>query len=170
METFGTLDTETAEAVATAEKSGTATPKVVGKGIYLELIKPNPEHIWDKETIQIIITPAGVDEKGKAVPVAFTYRAVGKMSPRRQWQTKHHLPKDEKANPTEITADLVEKVVASVVRQGSYGYSKLQGKLVVEVSNIDLSNIREHETPSALIRRITKARTDAGFPVDVYLS
>lgn len=174
METFGTLDAETADAVATAEKSGKATPKVVGKGLYLELVKSQIDNVWDKETIQIIITPAGVNEKGKDVPLTYLSRSVSNLSPRRQWANKSIEPtKDAQATlplPT-ITTELVERIVKSVLRQTTYGYTKLQGKpLVVEVSNIDLTDIGDYSTPSALIRRIMKARTDAGFPADVYVS
>jgi hypothetical protein len=72
---FGTLDPEVAEAVMTAETTAEnlGAPKVVGKGVYLELVLPD-----NSQTTQVIFTPAGQDEKGKPVPMTIVYRTVSK--------------------------------------------------------------------------------------------
>lgn len=164
---FGTLDPETADAVATAEKSGvsTNTPKVVGKGIYLELINQD-----DTQTTQVLITPEGIDENGKPVSMAIIYRSVSWWSPRRQWRVNFVRPKADKS-ATENTNEMFAEVEKWVVRQMMYSPEiKLRNDtpIVFEVSNIDLADVAEWKAPAPALRRILKARTSLGFPNEIY--
>lgn len=164
---FGTLDPEMAEAVATAETTGssTNTPKVVGKGIYLELITPD-----EKQTTQVLITPEGIDEKGKDVSMALIYRTISYWSPRRQWRVNFIRPKADKSG-IENTAEMSDDVVKWITRQMLYSPElKLRNNtpIVFEVSNIDLADVAEWKAPAPALRRILKARTSLGFPADLY--
>ena len=163
---FGTLDPEMAEAVATAETmSSNKDPKVVGKGIYLELIQPNNE-----QTTQVLITPEGIDEKGKDVSMALIYRTISYWSPRRQWRVNFIRPKADKSG-IENTAEMSDDVVKWLTRQMLYSPElKLRNNtpIVFEVSNIDLADVSEWKAPAPALRRILKARTSLGFPADLY--
>ena len=165
---FGTLDPEMAEAVATAEttsSSNTKDPKVVGKGIYLELITAD-----EKQTTQVLITPEGIDENGKAVSMALIYRTISYWSPRRQWRVNFIRPKADKSG-IENTAEMSDDVVKWITRQMLYSPElKLRNNtpIVFEVSNIDLADVSEWKAPAPALRRILKARTSLGFPADLY--
>jgi hypothetical protein len=167
METeFGTLDPEMAEAVATAETSGSMNaPKVVGKGLYLEL------HTADEmNTTQVLITPEGIDEKGKAVSMAIIYRTISEWSPRRQWRVNFVRTKSDKS-ATENTSEMLEEVVKFLQRQMMYSSDlKLRNStpIVFEVSNIDLADVQEWKAPAPALRRLAKARTAVGFPTEFY--
>lgn len=163
---FGTLDPEMAEAVATAETmSSNKDPKVVGKGIYLELIQPNNE-----QTTQVLITPEGIDENGKAVSMAIISRTISYWSPRRQWRVNFVRPNKDKS-ATENTTEMAQVVANFVTRQmGYYPDLALRNNtpIVFEVSNIDLTDVQEWKAPAPALRRILKARTALGFPTDLY--
>ena len=167
METeFGTLDPEMAEAVATAETSGSMNaPKVVGKGLYLEL------HTADEmNTTQVLITPEGIDEKGKAVSMAIIYRTISEWSPRRQWRVNFVRTKSDKS-ATENTSEMLEEVVKFLQRQMMYSSDlKLRNStpIVFEVSNIDLADVQDWKAPAPALRRLAKARTAVGFPTEFY--
>jgi type III secretion system FlhB-like substrate exporter len=163
---FGTLDPEMAEAVATAETMGSSNaPKVVGKGIYLEL------HTADEmNTTQVLITPEGIDEKGKAVSMAIIYRTISEWSPRRQWRVNFVRPKAEKSAP-ENTTEMLAEVVKFLERQMMYSSDltlRNNTPIVFEVSNIDLADVAEWKAPAPALRRLAKARTAVGFPTEFY--
>lgn len=164
---FGELDPETAEAVATADATPTpaGTPKVVGKGVYLELVNAN-------NTTQILLTPAGIDENGKAVEMAITTRTVSEWSPRRQWRVSFFRLNAEKSKGTtaEKIAEFSEQVERMLTRQMMYGAGTLRNNtpIVVELTNFDLTEIGEWKPPASALRRITKARTALGFPTDLF--
>ena len=146
METdFGTLDTETAEAVKTAEVS-VATPKVIGRGLYLELTGKDKTTYTGKRTLQILITPSGKDEKGNGVSMAIIYRTIANFSPRSQWRVKF-LSNGKLAkitDPALLTEELYKELIFFVGRQSEYGSDLIQGKpMVFEVSNLDLTDVRQ---------------------------
>jgi hypothetical protein len=164
---FGTLDPETAEAVATAEtlsKSGNA-PKVIGKGIYLELINPQ-----ETDTTQILITPAGINDKGEATAMAVISRSVSEWSPRRQWRV-NFVRTETKLSPEENTTNAVKEVMTWIERNLMYSTSNTlrNGKpIVFEVSNIDLTDVADWKAPAPALRRLQKARLELGFPAELY--
>jgi hypothetical protein len=164
---FGTLDPEMAEAVATAETSGsTNEPKVVGKGIYLELLSED-----EKQTTQVIVTPEGINDKGVAVSMAIIYRTISDWSPRRQWRVSFVRPNKE-MNSDENTITMTVETVKMIERQMNYGYKNLRNNtpIVFEVSNIDLTDVAEWKAPAPALRRVMKARTALGFPNELYNS
>jgi len=163
---FGTLDPEMAEAVATAETMGsTNAPKVVGKGIYLEL------HTADElNTTQVLLTPEGIDEKGKAVSMAIIYRTISEWSPRRQWRVNFVRTKSDKS-ATENTSEMLEEVVKFLQRQMMYSSDltlRNNTPIVFEVSNIDLADVQDWKAPAPALRRLAKARVAVGFPTEFY--
>lgn len=163
---FGTLDTETAEAVKTAESS-VIEPKVIGKGIYLELTDTDKTSYTGRQTLQILITPEGVAENGKSVGMAIISRNVSNWSPRRQWRVRY-LPTPP-ATTTNQTEWLTTWAIEYVARQVGYGYNSLKANpMVFEVSNLDLTDVQQGKVPAPALRRIIKARVSAGYPAEIY--
>lgn len=159
---FGTLETEVATAVATLSE-----PKVVGKGIYLEL-----QHKTHNYTAQVLITPAGIDEKGNAVATSVIYRTISEWSPRSQWRTNFmDLSADEKKLPVSEQQKLItEKIEKFLKRQMAYEYTSVRKTtpIVFELSNLDLTDIKDWKAPASALRRIQKARISLGFPDKVF--
>jgi hypothetical protein len=165
---FGTLDADVAEAVATAETltANENAPKVVGKGVYLELILPD-----NSQTTQVILTPAGVSEKGKSVPMTITYRTVSKWSPRKQWRVSTVRLTDPDLSPSDKVTEMLNQTSRWLERQISYGgvgVTLREKPIVFEVTNIDLTDVSDWKAPASALRRITKARTALNFPADLY--
>jgi hypothetical protein len=165
---FGTLDPEVAEAVMTAETTAEnlGTPKVVGKGVYLELVLPD-----NSQTTQVIFTPAGQDEKGKTVPMTIVYRTVSKWSPRKQWRVNIVRISEPDITPENKVEEMTNQVSRWLERQLAYGgagISLREKPIVFEITNIDLTDVSEWKAPASALRRITKARTALNFPTDLY--
>lgn len=166
---FGTLDADVAEAVTTAETitANENAPKVVGKGVYLELVIPN-----NAQTTQVIVTPAGVNEKGKSVPMTITYRTVSKWSPRKQWRVSPVRTNDPDLAPSDKVAEMLNQTSRWVERQIAYageGMLSLREKpIVFEVTNIDLTDVSDWKAPASALRRILKARASLNFPAELY--
>lgn len=149
------------------------TDKIAGKAIYLELVPKDEEK---KMVTQILITPEGFDDKNNYVPVALHSRTVADYSPRKQWRVS--MSKNNNAqlfNGTPISTDVaLEKATANISywegvikRQMMYDFSLRKTPIVVEVSTIDLAEVKEWKTPPALLRRIQKARVALNFPEKV---
>jgi len=152
---FGTLTPEVATAI-----SNSTEPRVVGRGIYLELLNTRNGY-----ATQMLITPAGIDDKGNKVPACVIYRSVSTYSPRSQW--RHQIARlDDKKSPTEKLSDLALFFDKQVGRMISYDYNTLRNNtpIVFEITNLDLAEIAEWKAPASAIRRIMKARTTLGFP------
>lgn len=83
----------TSLAPAAASAVAPATPKIIGKALYLELIN-NPDApeksvgYWYKNGVrQVIIFPEHIDEVGNVKPAAVWERVVSAHSPRSQWNS-----------------------------------------------------------------------------------
>jgi hypothetical protein len=91
----------------------TATPKLVGKALYLELVAdPNLDSDqvrsvlgWygDSAVKQVIVFPQYQDDTGKVYESVIMSRVVSSYSPRAQWDTTYlerNLVKEREAEPT----------------------------------------------------------------------
>lgn len=142
--------------------------KSVAKCLYLEFRREN-------HTAQVILTPP-VDNPvaGKFESAHVLNRQVSDANPRRPWKFY------TSSNPNDLglaaTAEDGAKRSLPIVNElssffsGFYagGWALYQTPLVVEMSQDDLSTIANKETPNALIRRVLRARTEAGFSEDLW--
>jgi hypothetical protein len=140
--------------------------KVSGKSLYVEMRNTSG-------TYQMLITPDGVGENGRAVPPMVYRRQISKMTPRRAWKVYSlaALPLNAFGGYDQVTKELATigagqrmNHVESIFKQlNSYGYKVYKQPLVVEVSQADLEEIRYSKTPYKILGRITRVRKTLGF-------
>lgn len=149
--------------------------KIVGKALYLELVPKEEKPEGQNVVTQILITPEGFDDKGNYVAVALHSRTVSDWSPRKQWRVAFSRVNNKALFGTPIPQELAKEKALEMVsnfegalkRQMAYEMVIRKAPIVVEVSTIDLSEVKDWKTPSALLRRIQKARVALTFPEKV---
>ena len=140
--------------------------KVVGKALYMEFRSGN-------STYQMIVTPDAVTSEGRNVPSTLYRRQISNVRPRRAWRT-YSLPKlPQDASGLFATVPLQDAkdqavsritfIDATVQRLKSQGYALYMKPIVIEVSQADLSDIRQSKTPYKILGRITRTRKILGF-------
>jgi hypothetical protein len=148
----------------------------VGKALYLEFRK-------GVNTAQIIITPEGFTAEGKFVPSSSWRRQISAWSPKKPWRsyangenytTRARTAEDSKALETaemdkakEISAQMLYELSKVLDNLKENDWSLFQQPIVLEFSQEDLDDTMNSETPSALIRRILRARKELGFPDEI---
>lgn len=151
------------------------TDKIVGKALYLELVPKEEKPEGQNLTTQVLITPEGFDEAGNYVPLAVHSRTVSDWSPRKQWRVNFSrvLNKELFGSPIpqtvaqEKAVEMVSNFEGVIKRQMGYEMVLRKTPIVVEVSTIDLVEVKDWKTPPALLRRIQKARVALNFPEKV---
>jgi hypothetical protein len=149
--------------------------KYVGKALYLEFRK-------GVNTAQIIFTPEGIDSEGAYVPAGTWRRQISTWSPKKPWKCypagsadfvtrrKGEATSDKAlSNATldealELGAEISNEVSVTLNNLFNNDWKLFDKPVVLDFSQEDLSNTRAWETPSALIRRILRARKELGFP------
>lgn len=148
------------------------TKPVQGIAVYAEFARSNA-------TTQVIITPDGFDSNGNEVSMNIIRRTVTDSSPRKQWRfstlptvvsvpemvaTRGVLLEEAK----ELYCDERMRYASTLFDQIMRGDWTLVGEpLLIEVSKIDLDNVREGKTPTKLLYRITQSRIAKGYPTDL---
>lgn len=139
-------------------------PTIVGLGLYLELVPAgdNPHN----KTTQILFTPSGFTERGVETYFAMLSREVSTWSPRKQWRTAFTVatPEQMALAPADKALALVSRFENTLKREVYYGYVLRNKPIVFEVTNTDLTDVRDYKAPAAALRRIQKARVSLGFP------
>lgn len=148
--------------------------QLVGKALYLEFRK-------GVNTAQIIVTPEGIDKEGNYVPVSTWRRQISFWSPKKPWKC-YTAPSETQLEARKLAckgsiATIENKDEAIEMAEGYIlGLTKILNDLydnkwelyktpiVLDFSMEDLLNTKEWETPSALARRIMRARKELEFP------
>lgn len=155
---FGTLTDEVADAISSAESN---KPVVSGMGIYMEFPK-------GRNTLQVLITPEGKNEKGEEVSMAYTYRTIADHSPRSQWRVNFIRPDKEflLMSAQDKALNMVSKIEDSLKRQMKWGtIEELRSRpIVFELTDVDFTDVSKWKAPASALRRIQKARVSLGFP------
>lgn len=148
------------------------TKPVQGVAVYAEFARSNA-------TTQVIITPDGFDSNGNEVTMAIIRRTVTDTSPRKQWRFSSLVAADpimqivvtrglSMEQAKEVYCDERMRYASSLFDQIMRGDWTLVGEpLLIEVSKIDLDNVRESKTPTKLLYRITQSRVAKGYPTDL---
>lgn len=142
----------------------------VTKALYLELNR-------DSETSQVLLTPQVYNPiKDSTLKPYIISRKVSTMNPRKSWR----YSSGPRGSFMDKSTDLLRSVglaephykwVSPLIAGYISGGWKLAGvPLAVEVTSDDLMDIAEKKTPTALLRRVLKARSEAGFPEAVIVS
>jgi hypothetical protein len=151
------------------------TDKIVGKAIYIELVPKTAKEAGQNLVTQILVTPEGFDEKSNYVPMAVHSRTVSEWSPRKQWRISLSRVNNKELFGTPIAqttaqekaVEMVAQIESVIKRQIAYEMELRKTPIVAEVSTIDLAEVKDWKTPSALLRRIQKARVALNFPEKV---
>jgi hypothetical protein len=151
------------------------TDKIAGKALYIELEPKSKDESKITQVTQILITPEGFDEKSNYVPLAVHSRTVSEWSPRKQWRIhiSRTINKELFGSPIpqtlaqEKALEMVSTAEGILKRQIGYEMVLRKMPIVVEVSTLDLADVKDFKTPPALLRRIQKARIALNFPEKV---
>jgi hypothetical protein len=144
--------------------------QLVGKALYIELRR-------DSEVSQIILTPQLKNPlKDSQLKPYIISRSLQRDTKRKPWRFTS-APRLSSADyevsglNSEQAITSVEKqikVVSSFFTGYSYGgWEVFKTPIVIEMSVDDAMNVAQKQTPVALIRRVMKARKEAGFPDSV---
>lgn len=114
----------------------------------------------------------------KTTDVIMLGRKISKKHPRRSWQTyKTSYPYDSTGAPTIDTATamqeatpLLQDINNLLIGYAVAGWTLTKHPLAVEMSYDDECDVLDNNTPAALVRRIVRARQEAGFPKTVWPS
>jgi hypothetical protein len=151
--------------------------ELIGKALYLEFRK-------GVNTAQIIITPEGMDKEGNYVPVSTWRRQISTWSPKKPWrcysspnetllaERKSECVKEIAENPNEALAmaqakEMIVGLTKTLNDLYDNKWELYKEPIVLDFSMEDLLNTKAWETPSALIRRVLRARTELGFPEEL---
>lgn len=147
---------------------------LVGKALYLEFRK-------GVNTAQVIVTPEGIDNKGTYVPVSTWRRQISSWSPKKPWRCYASTATEvttsrkdvcvgeikEVADP-DLALSMARRAVVDLTTTLNNLYNSdweiVEKPLVIEFSLEDLIDTVSWNTPQALIRRIGRARKEAGYP------
>lgn len=155
----------------------TATGTIVGLGLYLELV---PTSADDKRATQILFTPEGYDINGNYVQFAMLSRTISDWSPRKQWRVNFSGIDNKEilsgsALPTTTTevrlTEMVarfEKSLERFLTSQEKGIVLRSKPIALEITSIDLAEVRELKAPIAGLRRLQKARVSLGFPEKLF--
>lgn len=154
----------------------TATGTIVGLGLYLELV---PDSTDDKRATQILFTPEGYDINGNYVQFAMLSRTISDWSPRKQWRVNFSGIDNKELLSTTIDlstidtrlGDMVarfEKSLERFLTSQEKGITLRSKPIVLEITSIDLAEVRELKAPIAGLRRLQKARVSLGFPEKLF--
>lgn len=155
----------------------TATGQIVGLGLYLELV---PTSTDDKRTTQILFTPEGYDINGNYVQFAMLSRTISDWSPRKQWRVNFsgidnkELLSSPSTDPEALATRLAEmttrfeKSLDRFLAGQEKGIVLRSTPIALEITSIDLSEVRELKAPIPALRRLQKARVSLGFPEKLF--
>ena len=138
----------------------TTTPKA----LYLELRR-------DNNTSQVLLIPQVTNpSKGKTQKSKLITRQISSHNPRRSWRyySFKSVPLLEpSADPMRSLVDaqpLTSEIGPFLSGYSAGGWKLIYQPLAVEMSSDDLNDVWDANTPNALMRRVLKARAEAGFP------
>jgi hypothetical protein len=165
--TFGEVSSEIADALATSgEVVVSNKPRLMGQAIYLEAHATNSY----ARTTQVFITPAGKNEKNDEVAMAVIYRTISDLSPRAQWRTQFvRTPKEMELLSSEDKAIAnSSRAYETISRMFPEGFTPRPRPIVVELTDVDFTDISEWKVPASALRRVIKARKEVGYPENLY--
>lgn len=149
---------------------------IVGKALYMEFRKL-------VNTAQIIITPEGFTAEGEFVPSSSWRRQISAWSPKKPWRvysngdmavrkTNAMETKALAMSPTlevakEVSAEMLNDLAKVLDQLHANEWTLFKAPIVLEFSQEDLDDTKNQQTPSALVRRILRARKELGFPEEI---
>ena len=140
----------------------------LGNALYLELRRGT-------QTSQVILSPQVYNPvTDKTQKSTIITRQISETNPKRSWRyyqfkSTPMLEKTEDMERTMATIKpLLDEVSPFFVGYVSGGWELFQTPISVELSSADLDDLAATKTPSALIRRLIRARGEAGYPEELF--
>ena len=145
-----------------------AKTNALGTALYLELRR-------GVQTSQVILSPQVYNPvTDKTQKGTIITRQISETNPKRSWRYYEFksTPLLEKTEDVERTIatikPLLDEVSPFFVGYVSGGWELFQTPISVELSSADLDDLAATKTPSALIRRLIRARAEAGYPEELF--
>jgi hypothetical protein len=138
--------------------------------LYMEMTK-------DIRGAQLILTPPLTNLATETdIKTKVFARKISAVHPRRSWNTYntryHYQP--EKSSYTDLTIEATAPVLNNVneilIGYVASGWKMTSEPIVVEMTYDDERDVEEGKAPAALVRRISRARAEAGYPSTVWKS
>lgn len=137
--------------------------KTIGTALYLEFRNST-------RTAQVIIVPPVKNPLAdNHEPMRVLTRQISNISPRKAWRFYtapariDALPTDNISVATWTAAPLIEDISPFLTGFANAGWSLYKTPVAVEMSTDDIADVTGSSTPNALIRRILRARVEAGY-------
>lgn len=144
--------------------------KTVGTSLYIEFRNPH-------FTTQVIIVPPVKNPVADThEPMRVLTRRISHTSPRKAWRfytspaRLDGLPTDNLRVATWSAIPLIDDISSFLVGFTAGGWSIYKQPVAVELSTDDLADVNANSTPNALIRRILRARIEAGYEEALFAS
>ena len=145
-----------------------AKTNALATALYLELRRGT-------QTSQVIVTPQVYNPvTDKTQKGTIITRQISEINPKRSWRYYEfkNTPIVEKSEDVERTVSIIKPLLDEVspffVGYVSGGWELFQTPIAVELSTADLDDLADTKTPAALIRRLVRARSEAGFPEELF--
>lgn len=144
--------------------------KNVGTSLYLELRN-------SYRTAQVLIVPPVKNPLADThEPLRILTRQISSSSPRRSWRFYTSparidaLPTDDVTVASWSVVPLIQDIAPFLAGFSAGGWAIYQTPLAVEMSTDDLAEVSAGNTPNALIRRILRSRSEAGYEESLFLT
>lgn len=141
--------------------------KAIAKALYIELRKFT-------HTAQVLILPPIKLDTGSPDPMRILSRQISSSHPRRSWRFYKSPVPTELYETSEIET-AVHQVIPFVQDIEHYfrgfknaGWDVFKTPLSVEVTYDDVKEVKEGNTPQALMRRLNRARVGANYPAELF--
>ena len=139
--------------------------------VYIEMTK-------DTRGAQLILTPPMYNSlTDTSVKTKMFARKISKAHPRPMWNiywtrgdydvSPRFMPHTAKEATQEI-ASVLQEVNSILVGYVDAGWKMTKEPIVLEMSYEDQCDVEDSKTPAALVRRIARARAEAGYPSTVW--
>lgn len=142
--------------------------KTPGTALYLEFRNSS-------RTAQVIIVPPVKNPLADSFePLRVLTRQISHVSPRKSWRFYTSparidgLPTDNIQVASWTSAPLIEDISSFLAGFASAGWAVYKTPVAIEMSNDDLADVTGSNTPNALIRRILRARVEAGYEESLF--
>lgn len=142
--------------------------KSLGTALYIELRR-------GVETSQVIISPQiynpVLDKTQKSTVIT---RQISAENPKRSWRYYElkKTPIIEKSEDIERTvaniSPLLQEISPFLVGYVSGGWKLFEKPIAVEMSVQDFDDLSHNKTPAAMLRRLIRARSEAGYPEEFF--
>lgn len=144
--------------------------KTTGTALYIELRS-------SYRTAQVILVPPVKNPVADThEPMRILTRQISEVSPRKAWRFYTSparidaLPTDNLSVATWSAAPLIEDITPFLTGFSAAGWAIYKTPVAVDMSTDDLSDVNASNTPNALIRRILRARVEAGYDEALFAS